>query len=137
MPYNSTVLLGNLTRDPEMRVLPKGTSVCQFGMAVNRKSKGADGQDYEEVLFIDVEAWGKQAETIAKYCTKGQQFMVNGRLKLDKWTDKTTQQERTKIKLVLEGFSFVGKREDGGGGGEPAREPVKKPAGGNDEDCPY
>lgn len=114
--YNKTLLMGHLTRDPELRATPKGTPICQFGLAVNRQFKDESGATKDEVTFIDVEAWGKQAETIAKYCTKGKPLFIEGRLKLDSWEDKTTGQKRQKLKVVLESFQFVGggeKSQDG------------------------
>ena len=114
--YNDVLLLGNLTRDPELRVTPKGTPVCQFGLAVNRQFKDETGQTREEVTFVDLEAWGKQAETIAKYLTKGRPLFVEGRLKFDQWDDKASGQKRSKLKVVLENFQFLGGREGGPGG---------------------
>ncbi len=113
--YNKVLLLGNLTRDPELRVTPKGTPVCQFGLAVNRQYKDESGQTREEVTFVDLEAWGKQAETIAKFLTKGRPLFVEGRLKFDQWDDKTSGQKRSKLKVVLENFQFLGGREGGPG----------------------
>lgn len=85
--FNKVYLIGNLTRDPELRVTPRGTSICQFGLAINRewqsKGQGEDSEKQSETTFVDVEAWGKQGEAIAKYCTKGKQLFVEGRLKLD------------------------------------------------------
>lgn len=109
---NKVFLIGNLTRDPELRVLPKGTAVCQFGLAVNREFKGDDGAKKEEVTFIDCEAWGKTAELVAKYLGKGSQCMVEGRLKLDEWTDKTSGQKRSRLKVVLENVQFLGSKRD-------------------------
>jgi len=109
--YNKVILLGNLVRDPEMRVTPKGTPVCQFGLAVNHKYKTDSGEMREEVTFVDFEAWGKQAETIAKYCTKGKPLFTEGRLKLDQWDDKASGQKRSKLKVVLENFQFIGGKE--------------------------
>ncbi len=117
--YNKVLLLGNLTRDPELRVTPKGTAVCQFGLAVNRQFKDESGQTREEVTFVDLEAWGKQAETIAKYLTKGRPLFVEGRLKLDQWDDKTSGQKRSKLKVVLENFQFLGGPREGGAPGSP------------------
>lgn len=123
--YNKVLLLGNLTRDPELRVTPKGTPVCQFGLAVNRQFKDESGQSREEVTFVDLEAWGKQAETIAKFLTKGRPLFVEGRLKLDQWDDKTSGQKRSKLKVVLENFQFLGgPREGGPGGASPSGEDI-------------
>lgn len=109
--FNKVFLMGNLVRDPEMRVTPKGTPICQFGIAVNRTWKGEDGTMREEVAFIDIEAWGKQGEVITKYLTKGRPIFLEGRLKFDSWEDKTTGQKRSKLKVVLESFQFIGGRE--------------------------
>lgn len=120
--FNKVYLIGNLTRDPELRVTPKGTAICQFGLAVNRQFKDESGALRDDTTFVDIEAWGKQGETISKYCQKGRPLFVEGRLKLDQWEDKTSGQKRSKLKVVLEGFQFLGggQREggQGGGGGE-------------------
>jgi single-strand DNA-binding protein len=120
---NKVMLIGNLTRDPELRVTPKGTAICQFSLAVNRKFKDESGGEREEVTYVDIEAWSKQGETIAKYCTKGRPLFVEGRLRLDQWEDKNTKEKRSRMKVVLENFQFLGSgRADGagagGGGGE-------------------
>ncbi len=115
--FNKVILLGNLTRDPELRVTPRGTPICQFGLAVSRQYKDDTGQTREEANFFDIEAWGKQGELISKYMTKGRPIFVEGRLKYDQWEDKATGQKRSKIKIVLETFQFVGGREGGAGGG--------------------
>jgi single-strand DNA-binding protein len=122
--FNKVYLMGNLTRDPEMRVTPKGTAICQFGLAISRSWKDESGQTREETAFVDIEAWGKQGEVISKYCAKGRPLFVEGRLKFDQWEDKTTQQKRSKLKVVLENFQFIGGRGDGapGGGGAPGAE---------------
>jgi len=114
---NKVLLMGNLTRDPELRVTPKGTPICQFALAINRQFKMESGESREEVIYVDVEAWGKQGETIAKYCTKGRPLYVEGRLRLDQWEDKNTKEKRSRMKVVLEQFQFLG---DGRGGGAPA-----------------
>jgi single-strand DNA-binding protein len=114
---NKVFLIGNLTRDPELRVTPKGTAICQFGLAVNRQFKDESGQSRDETTFVDIEAWGKQGELVSKYLTKGSPAMVEGRLKFDQWEDKTTQQKRSKLKVVLENVQFLSSR--GGAGGAP------------------
>jgi len=114
--FNKVILLGNLTRDPEMRVTSKGTAVARLSLAVNRKYTTESGETKEEVTFVEVDAWGKQAEVIAQYCRKGKPLLVEGRLKLDQWDDKTTGQKRSRLGVVLENFQFVGgRREDEGG----------------------
>jgi len=133
---NKVMLIGNLTRDVELRVLPKGTSIGQFGLAVNRKWKDESGQKKEEVTFIDCEAWGKTAEIIAKYTTKGRPLFVEGRLKLDSWDDKTSGQKRTKIKVVVENFQFLngGKLESNA---ETTQQQVTQTGDLNDEPPPF
>jgi single-strand DNA-binding protein len=115
---NKVFLIGNLTRDPELRVTPKGTAICQFGLAVNRQFKDESGQTRDETTFVDIEAWGKQGELVSKYLTKGSPAMVEGRLKLDQWEDKTSGQKRSKLKIVLDNVQFLGR--PGGAGGAPA-----------------
>jgi single-strand DNA-binding protein len=115
--------MGNLTRDPELRVTPKGTPICQFGLAVNRQFKLESGESREEVTFVDIEAWGKQGETIAKYCTKGRPLFVEGRLKYDQWEDKNTKEKRSKMRVVLEQFQFLGDGRGSGGGAAASSEP--------------
>jgi single-strand DNA-binding protein len=120
---NKVLLMGNLTRDPELRVTPKGTSICQFSLAINRQFKMESGETREEVIYVDVEAWGKQGETIAKYVTKGRPLYVEGRLRLDQWEDKNTKEKRSRMKVVLEQFQFLGDGRGGGGGGAPGGSP--------------
>lgn len=121
--FNKVYLIGNLTRDPELRVTPKGTAICQFGLAVNRQYKDESGATRDETTFVDIEAWGRQGETISKYCTKGRPLFVEGRLKFDQWEDKASGQKRSRLKVVLEGFQFLGGRGEGGGpGNEPAEQ---------------
>ncbi len=114
---NRVLLIGNLTRDPELRVTPKGTAICQFGLAVNRSFKDGSGQVREETTFVDIEAWGRQGEVISKYCAKGRPLFVEGRLKLDQWEDKNTGQKRSRLSVVLENFQFIGGRGEGESGG--------------------
>src|SRR5688500_12742826 len=102
--YNKVILIGNLTRDPELRYTPKGTAIAKLGLAVNRSWRDENGETKEEVAFIDVEAWGRQAETVGQYLKKGRPIMVEGRLKFDSWEDKQTQQKRSKLSVVLENF---------------------------------
>lgn len=128
---NKVMLIGNLTRDPELRVTPKGTAICTFSLAVNRKFRDESGADREEVTYVDIEAWGKAGENISKYCTKGRPLFVEGRLRLDQWEDKNTKEKRSRMKIVCENFQFLGSgRADGAGapagseGGEPRRFPA-------------
>ena len=118
---NKVFLIGNLTRDPELRVTPKGTAICQFGLAVNRQYKDDSGATRDETTFVDIEAWGKQGELVAKYLTKGSPAFVEGRLRLDQWEDKTSGQKRSRLKIVLDNVQFLGRP---GGGGQPAAAPA-------------
>lgn len=127
--FNKVYLIGNLTRDPELRVTPKGTAICQFGMAVNRQFKDESGAMRDDTTFVDIEAWGKQGETISKFCTKGKPLFVEGRLKFDQWEDKTSGQKRSKLKVVLEGFQFLGTgQRDGAPGGASGGEFDQSPS---------
>ncbi len=120
---NKVMLIGNLTRDPELRVTPKGTAICTFSLAVNRKFKDESGGEREEVTYVDIEAWGKSGESISKYCTKGRPLFVEGRLRLDQWEGKNTKEKRSRMKVVLENFQFLGSgRSEGGAGGSEGGE---------------
>ena len=111
------MLIGNLTRDPEVRYTPKGTAVTDIGLACNRSYTLDSGERREDVTFIDVTLWGKSAELVGQYMKKGRPIYVEGRLQMDSWDDKQTGQKRTKLKVVGENFQFLGGRDDGGGGG--------------------
>jgi single-strand DNA-binding protein len=132
---NKVMLAGNLTRDPEVRKLNGDKSVANFGLAINRKFKGGDGEMKEEVTFVDVEAWGRTAELVGQYLTKGRGAFIEGRLKLDSWDDKDGQ-KRSKLKVVADSVQFLdsGKRGDGAPADEPlpseqaAAAPPKTPA---------
>lgn len=105
--FNKVILAGNLTRDPEMRYTPKGTAIARFGLAINRTWKNETGETQNEVTFVDVDAFGRQAEVICQYMKKGRPFLMEGRLKLDQWEDKNTHQKQSKLRVVLESFSFI------------------------------
>ena len=128
--FNKVILAGNLTRDPELRYTPKGTAISSFGLAINRNWTTETGEKKEEVTFVDVDAFGRQAEVIAQYMKKGRPFLVEGRLKLDQWEDKNTHQKQTKLKVVLESFSFIDSKggESGGIPSEPPRSRSAAPA---------
>jgi single-strand DNA-binding protein len=115
--FNKVILMGNLTRDPQLRYLANQTAVADFGIACNRRWKGPNGEDKEEVTFVDVTAWGKQAEVINQYFQKGKPIFVEGRLKYDTWEDKQGGGKRSKLSVVIENFQFVGGKDGGGGGG--------------------
>lgn len=109
--FNKVILVGNLTRDPQLSYLPSQTAVVEFGLAVNRRYRTQDGQQREETCFVDCQAYGKQAEIINQYTSKGRQLLVDGRLKLDTWEDQNGQR-RSKHRVVVENFQFM----DSGGG---------------------
>ena|SRR5687767_13130842 len=115
--FNKVLLMGNLTRDPQLKYLPSQTAVCEFGLACNRKFRTANGEDREEVTFVDITAFGKQAEVLNQYMTKGKPLFIEGRLKYDQWEDKNGGGKRSKLTVVVDNFQFVGGREGGGGGG--------------------
>ena len=120
--FNKVILMGNLTRDPELRYTPKGTPIAKIGMAVNRVWRGENGEQREEVTFVDVDIFGRTAENVGQYMRKGRPILIEGRLKLDQWDDKNTGQKRSKLGVVADSVQFLGGRDDqggnrGGGGG--------------------
>lgn len=119
--FNKVLLMGNLTRDPELRYTPKGTAVARLGLAVNRVWRTETGENKEEVTFVDVDAFSRQAETIGQYLKKGSPIFIEGRLKLDTWEDKQTNQKVSKLRVVLETFRFIGSPAARSEGGEPPR----------------
>src|SRR3954470_876788 len=114
---NKVMLMGNLTRDPEIKYTPKGTAIADIALAVNRNYTTESGEKREEVTFVDIELWGRQAEIAGEYLKKGRPVYIEGRLKLDTWDDKATGQKRSKMRVVGETMQFLGSRDDGGGGG--------------------
>jgi single-strand DNA-binding protein len=114
---NKVMLIGNLTRDPEIKYTPKGTAIADIGLAVNRNYTTESGEKREEVTFIDVTLWGRVAEIVGEYCKKGRPLFVEGRLQLDTWDDKQTGQKRSKLKVVGDNIQLLGGREGGAGGG--------------------
>jgi single-strand DNA-binding protein len=115
--FNKVILLGNLTRDPEVRYTPKGTAVTELGMAVNRVYTAENGEKREDTTFVDVTLWGRTAEIAGEYLKKGRPVFIEGRLQLDTWDDKQSGQKRSKLKVVGEGLQLLGGRPGGGGGG--------------------
>jgi single-strand DNA-binding protein len=115
--FNKVILLGNLTRDVELRHTPNNQAVANVGIAVNRRYKTDSGEQREEVTFVDLEAWGKTAEVMSQYLSKGRPVFIEGRLKLDTWQDKQSGENRSKMKVVVESFQFVDSRAGGEGGG--------------------
>ena len=140
---NKVILIGNVTRDPEVKFTPKGSAVTEIGLAINRSYSLDNGEKREEVTFIDVTFWGRQAETIGQYLKKGSPLYVEGRLQLDTWDDKQSGQKRSKLRVIGENFQFLGTRSAGpAGGGEgdgeshyeprqqqrPAARPAQRPS---------
>ena len=142
--FNKVVLLGHLTRDCELRYTPKGTAVARFTLAVNRTWTTESGEKKDEVSFIDCDSFGRQAEVLAQYTKKGHSLLVEGRLKQDNWEDKNTREKRSKLKVVVESFTFTQGKSDGdtaapraqrpAAGAAPAAEPVAGDGPPEDED---
>lgn len=140
--FNSITLVGNITRDIELRSLPSGTSVCEVGIATNRKyyNKNKE-QTEEEVCFVDCTAFGKTAEIIEKYLRKGSQVLFQGRLAQDTWDDKETGAKRSKHKVIIENMTMLGKGEGGQSNRSTADSFYDNPDSGQsdqlDDDCPF
>ena len=140
--YNKVIMLGNLTRDPQLTYLPSQTPVVEFGLATNRRWKGNDGSQREETCFIDCRAYGRMAENISKYCQKGRPLLIEGHLTLDQWETQEGA-KRSKHRITVQTFTFV----DSGGGGEgrqsdaPASAGAQAPDGmstaPSDDDIPF
>lgn len=113
--YNKVFLMGNLTRDVELRSIAGGQQVAEIGLAVNRRYRTKEGEDKEETTFVDCEAWGRTAEVMKQYLSKGRPVFIEGRLKLDQWTDKDGG-KRSKMRVVIENFQFIGSPAGGEGG---------------------
>jgi len=115
--FNKVLLMGNLTRDVQLKYLPSQTAVAEFGLACNRKFRTASGEDREEVTFVDITAFGKQAEVLNQYMSKGKPIFIEGRLKYDQWEDKNGGGKRSKLTVVVDNFQFIGAPGGAGGGG--------------------
>ncbi|MFC7338134.1 single-stranded DNA-binding protein [Haloferula chungangensis] len=132
---NKVLLMGNLTKDPELRYTPKGTAVGDLSMAVNRRVSDGNGNWSDETTFVDITVWGNTAENAQKYLSKGRGVFVEGRLQLDTWEDKTSGQKRSKLKIVAEVLQFLpdgkggGARASGGGGGGSSSNASPTPSG--------
>jgi single-strand DNA-binding protein len=130
--FNKVILVGNLTRDPELRYTPKGMAIAKVGLAVNRNWTSESGEKKEEVTFVDVDIFGRTAENVAQYMKKGRPILIEGRLRLDQWDDKQTGQKRSRLGVVAETVQFLGSPTgggDGGGGEAPRRSsPPSAPA---------
>ncbi len=112
--FSKAIITGNLTRDPELRTTPNGASVCSFSVAVNRVYRDSNGEQKEDVSFIDCSAWGKLGEMISQYAKKGSGVLVSGRLDQRSWEDKTSGQKRSRVEIVVEDFNFTGQAPTGG-----------------------
>jgi single-strand DNA-binding protein len=117
--FNKVMMIGNLTRDPQVKQLPSQTTLAEFGLAMSRKYRTAAGEDREEVCFVDCTAFGKQAEVIHQFCKKGKQIFIEGRLRYDTWEDKAGGAKRSKLTVVVENFQFLGSRADAFGDTPP------------------
>lgn len=129
--FNKVILVGNLTRDPELRYTPKGTAIAKIGLAVNRVWTNEAGEKKEEVTFVDVDVFGRTAENVGQYMRKGRPILVEGRLRLDQWDDKQTGQKRSRLGVVAETVQFLGSPSGGspaGEGGTPAAPRAQRPA---------
>ena len=126
--FNKVILAGNMTRDPELRYTPNGKAIAKFGLAINRNWTTETGEKKEEVTFVDIDSFGRQAEVISQYMKKGRPILVEGRLKLDQWDDKQTGQKRSRLGVVLESFSFLDSGNRGEGGGAPTDAPRSRSA---------
>ena len=139
--FNKVILVGNLTRDPELRYTPKGTAIAKFGLAVNRVWTNEAGEKKEEATFVDIDVFGRTAENVAQYMRKGSPLLVEGRLRLDQWDDKQTGQKRSKLGVVGEIVQFLGSARAGEGGAPatpraPAAAAGSAPAEPPDADAP-
>ena len=144
--FNKVMLMGNLTRDPEIRYTPKGTAVAEIGLAINRYFSGESGDKREETTFVDVTLWGRTAEIASEYLKKGRPVFIEGRLQLDTWEDKQSGQKRSKLRVVAEGMQLLGSRggaggpdENSGPGGASSAPPRKAapPPEPDDDEIPF
>jgi len=149
--FNKVILMGNLTRDPELRYTPKGTAIAKVGLAVNRVWTNEAGEKKEEVTFVDVDIFGRTAENVGQYMRKGRPMLVEGRLKLDQWDDKQTGQKKSRLGVVAETVQFLGSAPGAGEGGgatpapraarpapaAPAAEPVEGDGPPESDDVPF
>lgn len=123
MVYNKTLVMGNLTRDPQLKHIPSGSVVVEFGIACNEKYKTKSGEQRENVLFLDCVAFGRTAEVINEHFRKGKPIFLEGKLRFEQWEDKNGGGKRSRIKLAVDQFQFVGGRDGAGASGSQEREP--------------
>ncbi|MBQ6461314.1 single-stranded DNA-binding protein [Candidatus Saccharibacteria bacterium] len=119
--FSKAIIAGNITRDPELRSTPNGASVCSFSVAVNRVYRDSNGEQKEEVSFIDCSAWGKLGEMIGQYAKKGSGVLVSGRLSQRTWEDKNGGGKRSRVEIVVEDFNFTGSARDNNSGASSSR----------------
>lgn len=139
---NKVMLMGNLTRDPEVKYSPKGTAVANLDIALNSSYKDSGGNKVEEVTYVNCTAFGKTAEQCGQYLAKGRSVFIEGRLKMDSWDDKATGQKRTKLGVVVENVQFLGGKQEGGGQQRPVSKAKGKESapwddGGEDDGVPF
>ena len=149
--FNKVILVGNLTRDPELRYTPKGMAIAKIGLAVNRVWRNEAGETKEEVTFVDVDVFGRTAENVGQYMRKGRPILIEGRLRLEQWDDKQTGQKRSRLSVVAETVQFLGSPTGGGeaaagktrpaaaaaAAAAPAAEPVEAAAPPEGDDVPF
>lgn len=126
--FNKVILVGNLTRDPELRYTPKGTAIAKIGLAVNRVWTSESGEKKEEVTFVDVDVFGRTAENVGQYMRKGRPILIEGRLRLDQWDDKQTGQKRSRLGVVAESVQFLGSPAGTGDSSTPSQRPARTSA---------
>lgn len=134
--FSKAIVAGNVTRDPELRTTTSGSQVCSFSIAVNRSYRGNDGNQQDQVSFIECIAWGKSGETIAQYVKKGSGLLVSGRLEQRSWDDKTSGQRRSRTEVVVDDFTFIGGNGNGGGAGAGSSAPRSTSSAPRDEVVP-
>jgi len=134
--FNKVILVGNLTRDPEVRYTPKGSAVCDLGLAVNRVYSTEGGEKREEVTFVDVVLWARLAEIAGEYLKKGRPVLIEGRLQLDSWDDKQSGQKRSKLRVIGETMQLLGSRQGAGGDGGDEGAGAGRPSGGSRSSAP-
>ena len=135
MNYNKIIIVGHMTRDPQLSYTPNQTSVTEFGIATNRKWKGQDGREQEEVLFVDCVCFGKRGEAIQKYSLKGDPLLIEGRLKLDTWQAQDGT-NRSKHRVIVENFTFMGSPKDKPHGRSQEQQQAR-PDVGEDPEIPF
>jgi single-strand DNA-binding protein len=128
---NRVLLIGNLTRDPEIRYTPQGVAVADISLAINRFTTNSEGEKKEEVTFVDVTLWNRVAEIAKDYLKKGKPVFIEGRLRLDTWDDKQTGQKRSRLRVVAEGMQLLGSKDNNGSGAQAtagaSRQPQRDP----------